>query len=53
MARPVSGKYAKPYTITCSHPGCTAQITGKTKHTWAAGLCQRHLWPERFKAPAR
>jgi hypothetical protein len=51
MARPISGKYATPYTITCSHPGCTTRITLKRKHTYAAGLCQVHLWPDRFKKP--
>lgn len=51
MARPVSGKYATPYTITCGHPGCGAKIIIKNKTTYAAGLCQVHLWPERFKKP--
>jgi hypothetical protein len=52
MARPLSGKYASPYTITCSHPGCSTKITIRKKHTYAAGLCQVHLWPDRFKKPA-
>lgn len=51
MARPLTGKYATPYTITCSHPGCAAKITIKCKATYAAGLCQVHLWPERFRKP--
>lgn len=51
MGRPISGKYDRPYTITCSHPGCTTRLTLKKKHTYAAGLCQRHLWPERFPEP--